>query len=817
MIENVSTFGKYSYADPVAAELEIVIEPVSEHPLDSQEARELHSKLLGWFVTERDLQADNRYQQSLDCDFYDGLQWSEEDAQVLRDRGQAPLVINQIKPMVDWILGTEKRTRVDFKVLPREEDDVKAAEVKTKLLKYLSDVNRTPFNKSQAFADAVKAGIGWLEAGVNPDGDAEPIYDRAESWRNVLYDSNSKARDLSDARYLFRWKWVDLDVAVAAFPDREEVLRAAANGSTHAEEEDEMWYLGARTTSSTEDWPIGGRRARLGSNGGCPRERVKLIECWYRKPCRVCETDEYGRTSSRFLMQMRMALMTEDALIMEGPSPYRHNRFPLVPVWCYRRDRDNAPYGVIRNVRDNQEDLNKRASKALHVLSTNQIVAEEGAVQDWDMLRDEASRPDGIIVKRRGAELQLIQDKALAEEHLRLMELDSRMIREVSGVTGENMGRETNAISGRAILARQEQGSVVTAEVFDNYRYACQLLGELQLSLVEQFYTEPKVIRLVGERGRLEWIPVNQVQPDGTVLNDITARQADFQIGEQDYRQSLRMAMFETMADLVGKLSPEIAINMLDLVVEMSDVPNKEEIASRIRRINGQVDPTREPTPEEVQALQAAQQQQAMALQIQAQAAQLDLAEKEAKIAKLQAEAQRLLAEVQRPPKDEQDEEIRAKYEKRIIHLEKMLAQAQVMAENRRLEAEATVRAAQIAAENRLTIEQMRQAAEDRRAAAEQAAAERPAQEDKAAQAPDLLARIDALSELVMAIAEEEKEPEEAAAPAAPPMPAAPPVTVNVQIDAKTGEVKRSIKVERDADGNIVGAKVEEEAPGGDG
>ena len=32
-----------------------------------------------------------------DADFYDGMQWSQQDAQVLTDRGQAPLVFNQIK------------------------------------------------------------------------------------------------------------------------------------------------------------------------------------------------------------------------------------------------------------------------------------------------------------------------------------------------------------------------------------------------------------------------------------------------------------------------------------------------------------------------------------------------------------------------------------------------------------------------------------------------------------------------------------------------------------------------------------------------
>jgi hypothetical protein len=62
----------------------------------------------------------------MDADFYDNLQWSPDDAQILKDRGQMPLVFNEVAPMVDWLIGTQRRTAVDWRVLPRSEDDVDA-------------------------------------------------------------------------------------------------------------------------------------------------------------------------------------------------------------------------------------------------------------------------------------------------------------------------------------------------------------------------------------------------------------------------------------------------------------------------------------------------------------------------------------------------------------------------------------------------------------------------------------------------------------------------------------------------------------------
>lgn len=196
--------------------------------LDNDAHHALHKKLLGHYQRELDRQQDNRIDQAQDEDFYDNIQYTEEERQTLEDRGQAPLTYNVIAQSVNWIIGSEKRGRTDFNVLPRGKEDAKPAERKTQLLKYLSDVNRTPFHRSRAFEDAVKVGIGWLEDGVTDDDNGEPVYSRYESWRNMTWDSSSTELDLEDCRYVTRSKWTDLDIAAAVFEGRDELLYAAA-------------------------------------------------------------------------------------------------------------------------------------------------------------------------------------------------------------------------------------------------------------------------------------------------------------------------------------------------------------------------------------------------------------------------------------------------------------------------------------------------------------------------------------------------------------------------------------------------------------
>lgn len=648
---------------------------VPVHRLDQDAARAVLKKCLGWYYREREIQAENRLQMAVDADFYDGDQWDFADAAVLEERGQMPLVFNEVAPMVDWLIGTERRARVDWKVLPRTEDDVEMADVKTKVLKYATDINRSAFNRSRAFADAVKVGVGWVDTGVRNDPTKDIIYDKYEDWRNVLHDSMAVEHDLSDARYIFRSRWVDDDVAYAMYPDRGSVLRRSVEQdreySSQQWGEDEFnadGYTSASHMSESRGSHVAGGRGNIDTE---PRRRIRLIECQFRMPIKVRVVtdgpfkgsfveawdhvlmDAIGQSGGsivdRVVMRMHVAVMTEGHLLALGPMPMRHNSFSLTPVWCYRRGRDRMPYGVVRRVRDLQMDLNKRASKALFLLSTNQLLVEKGAVDDINEAREEASQPDGVIVYKAGKKLEIHRDSEMAAGQVQMMTLNAQAIQKSAGISNENLGRQTNASSGEAIKARQMQGSVVTTEPFDNLRFLVQTQGEKLLSLIEQWYTEEKVVRLSGHKGQLDWVKINQPeqQADGSVryLNDITSSMADFVVSEQDYAGTLRQVMFDAMTQMAGRMPPEVALRLLTLAMEYSDLPNHDALADEMRKLTGERDPNKPMTPEEQEQIQQQMQAQAEALQMQQESAKQALAEQVAKVREVNARAEKLEAE----------------------------------------------------------------------------------------------------------------------------------------------------------------------------
>lgn len=633
-----------------------------KHRLDNPASLKLFRDIKTWFDQESERQASNRYQMAIDEDYYDNLQWQEDEAEILIARGQAPVVYNEIKAAIDWMIGTERRARIDYKVLARRKEGTEDAENKTSLLKYLSDVNDSEFHRSTTFKDSIKAGMGVTEVGLRGDPTEEILFERYQDWRYTLYDSNSVEQDLSDARYFFRWKDLDEDIALLYFADRADVVRASVKNQGATDPTD--WIQSHRTDPS-EDWQP--RTGRYQPYDGVPfttsqRPIVRFVECWYRAPvlrktfadgdlcgCKYdAQNQDHVAAASggyglydRLEMEIRVVIYTSAGIVFEGTSPYRHNRIPFVVSWCYRRKRDNAPYGMIRALRDPQDGMNKRHSKAHWILSSNGIIMEKGAVDDIEEVREEVARPDYVIVTNTGKRFDINRDGALAVEHIQLMQQDAEFIRRIGGVNNENLGRQTNASSGVAIATRQDQGSVVTTEPFDNHRFAIQQIGEIELSMIEQFYSAEKTIRLLGGRGEDKFIELNTPDENGRIVNDITAMQSDFVISEQDYKSTMKQAMFESLFDIMGRMSQmgpdglKAALNMLDLVVEMADLPNKDELVNRIREINGQKDPDAADDPEVQKAEAAATQQQVEVMDMQKQAAQANLMMLQAKVEQL--------------------------------------------------------------------------------------------------------------------------------------------------------------------------------------
>lgn len=119
-------------------------------------------------------------------------------------------------------------------------------------------------------------------------------------------------------------------------------------------------------------------------------------------------------------------------------------------------------------------------------------------------------------------------------------------------------------------------------------------------------------------------------------------------VDEQDFRGTVRQAMFDSMLEMAAKLPPAVGLKLLAIAFEMSDVPMRDEFVKILRDVTGMADPNAEDDPQaqaaREQQEQMKAQQMAQAQQAQQAAMQLQFRKMEADIALIEGKAKEAVA-----------------------------------------------------------------------------------------------------------------------------------------------------------------------------
>ena len=620
------------------------------------------------FLDEIRDQPQWRRQADIEADYYDGNQLTNDQINEYEDRGYAPIVTNLIKPTIDVVLGMEAKTRADW-IVRSEDAELNAdiAEVLNARLHKAEVASRADRACSDAYADSVKVGLGWVEISRPSDPFDAPQRVRRVHRREIFFDWRSSEPDLSDARYLVRKRWLDEDTAIATFPDQADLISHSINGWA-------TWDASLDSSSALEL-----ARANDIERGfaveqyewlNTVRKRIAAYEVWYRTVVRghvlrlpngrIVEFDQGNEDHlaavytgqlnpiPAIFKKVRLAMWLGPHRISDEPSPYAHNHFPYVPVWGYREDRTGTPYGLIRGMLSPQDEINARRSKMLWLLNSRRVLADEDAVLDHEEAQDEVGRPDAYIVlnpaRRPDSQFRVEDGGQLATQQFQVLEAAKAEIQQTSGVFQSMLGdAKGGASSGLAINSLIEQGVTTLAEINDNYRYARRLIGEQLLEMVrEDLAAEGPTSVFVGEDEQKREILINQPGQDEmgrpAVINDVTKARVSLIIDDAPTSPTVRMQQMQTLAEMVRAAPPQVQGLIYDMVVDAMDVPNKREIVKRLRSAMGLQGADGQPADPQVAQMQqqiAAFQQQVAAgeQQYQAQISELQQALQKAELA----------------------------------------------------------------------------------------------------------------------------------------------------------------------------------------
>ena len=190
---------------------------------------------------------------------------------------------------------------------------------------------------------------------------------------------------------------------------------------------------------------------------------------------------------------------------------------------------------------------------------------------------------------------QRITPQPLSQGHAQAAAENEKDMKEVSGVIPDLLANDSQSQSGRAILLKQRQGLVMVQEYLDNYAETKKTIGRFILSQLGETFDVQKAMRVIGEQyfkndqafhgpvmgpdgvpmvnpmsGQLETdVDFNLVsQVVGRVLEDTTLGTFDVSVGEGTYNETIKMANYTSLLELVEKgfpVPPEVIIQESNL------------------------------------------------------------------------------------------------------------------------------------------------------------------------------------------------------------------------------------------------------------
>jgi hypothetical protein len=472
---------------------------------------------------------DERDEEDRSERYYHGDQWTADEIQKLKERGQPVVTDNRIQPNIDGVVGVVEKLRQDPKAYARTPKHEMGAEIATYALNYVLDENRwkdiTPIIAREG---AMKAAVG-IELDLQQGDQGDPDVKLTRVLTGFFYDPRSIKEDFEDARYMGVAKWVDLDLAKEMFADHAEALDdlASAGDGSDANELTDREHVWVQVNE----------------------KRLRLVEQWYLKGG-----------------EWKFCFYTGAMKLMEGVSQFKDEKgktFPRYIMFTANIDHDNDRYGLIRNLIPMQDEVNHRRSKALHALNTIRVYLESGSVEDPKETQRQINSNDGLIIIPPGAKVDEKSNAQQAQGNMEMLQ-EAKQSLEAAGLSPQLLGEAGGDQSGRAIALLQQAALSQLGPFIVNWRGWKMRVYRAVWCLVQQNWTNERWIRVTDDPELPGFLPINQPMKDEQGQPVLRA----------DGLPVIQNPLGSLDVDIIIDEGPDTVTQMQDVYQALSNIPN---------------------------------------------------------------------------------------------------------------------------------------------------------------------------------------------------------------------------------------------------
>ena len=574
------------------------------------------------------------------CDnFFVGNHWDPQDLNALQLARRPALTINKVISTVSTLMGQQIYNRNEVSFRPAGEGAT--SEVSDALQKVWSQIaanNQLNWLRSDVFADGIIRSRGFYDVRLDfTDSLKGEVRITMLNSKNVVIDPDAELYDPDGWNDVFITKWLTYQDIATLYNQKD---------ADYLKDRDSSQFPFAYDSIERIRDRFGGAGTFAASGAGTVdtayvRANIRVLERQYRRLTSqkhfvdvatgdarpVPESWERDRIAavlertqgqltviSKKVKRIRWTVTADNVVLHDDWSPYKH----FTPVPYFPHFHHGRTVGLVENLLGSQELLNKSSSQELHVINTSANsgwTVETGNLVNMEIedLAQTGAQTGLVLEVKRIDGIEKITPNATPQGMDRISYKAEEHMKSISGVSDSMQGFDREDVAAKAISAKRQSGQTNLVRVLDNLERTDYLLARNVVDLVQEYYTEERLVHITGNDlvNSSETVAVNQYDPaTDAITNDLTLGEYGIIITAAPDRATLEDSQFEQ-----ARMLKELGIQLPDdVLLENSRLLRRGEIAKQMQ-----------------EAAQSPEAQQKAALELRAMEANVSKLEGEAK------------------------------------------------------------------------------------------------------------------------------------------------------------------------------------------
>ena len=317
-------------------------------------------------------------------------------------------------------------------------------------------------------------------------------------------------------------------------------------------------------------------------------EKLQIIKSMLPDPLPYIQVDRESKVvQTSFCSGIQVKLF-------EGLQQIQNGNYKFTRLDCYDFHPDVLETkSIADNIKDAVKSYNLRDHSNLIYLMRSTMLEWWAEEQYKGKLGDLAKNkiggvrivPQGAIQNNAIKRIDQPNQNIAIERHL---EQKWEEIKKLTGVNDNALSRqETSGESGKLFQSRVQQTEIMQEWISENAHSVLPILAKNNIYLLQKYFTDEKVFRIIGENGDINWLSINQKDEYGKIKNDISVGEFDIIISKVPFGTIAREADKERNMELLGVTSkiPNMEIvNMLliEQIIKQTTLQNKAKVSEVI-------------------------------------------------------------------------------------------------------------------------------------------------------------------------------------------------------------------------------------------